>query len=337
MPRQSRIEIPGFLYHIMARGVGGHDIFLSDKDKDRFLDRLGDLISRSDHECYAWSLMSNHFHLLVRLGKDSLGGTLKRLLTSHAVYFNRKNKRFGHLFQNRYKAILCQEDAYFVRLVRYIHLNPIRAGIVNSIELLNNYAYSGHSCMMGKIKNDWQDTHYPLSWFGKDIRPARRAYLKFVEEGISDSEREELRGGGLLRTAGGRKALKDSREGGAFVFGDERVLGDSNFVEDVLRKTESSHKEIPRISPGYDLERITREACRFLDVDPREARGPNKRRVVRRTRAMICYIATRELKLKGVDIAEYLGINQSTVSRLLSEYVPDENLNKLIDRLKQNI
>ena len=121
-------------------------------------------------------------------GTTPLATLMRRLLTGYAVYFNRRHRRHGQLFQNRYKSIICQEDAYLKELVRYIHLNPLRAKIVDDVSELNSYAYCGHSVLMGKRKHAWQDTGYVLSYFGKSIREARKRYLAYVKEGIEQEK-----------------------------------------------------------------------------------------------------------------------------------------------------
>ena len=149
MPRKSRIDTPGALHHIMARGIEGGKIFRDNKDRDHFLERLENILKDTGTSCYAWALIPNHFHLLLRTGSTLLTTVMRRLLTGYAQWYNRRHKRQGHVFQNRYKSILCQEDKYFLELVRYIHLNPIRAKTVKDIEILGSYKYSGHSALMG--------------------------------------------------------------------------------------------------------------------------------------------------------------------------------------------
>jgi REP element-mobilizing transposase RayT len=138
MPRQSRIDAPGALHHVIARGIERREIFRDDEDRDDFLRRLGDIIVESKTLCYAWALIPNHFHILLKTGEVPIATVMRRLLSGYAAGFNRKRRRSGHLFQNRYKSILCQEDAYLSELVRYIHLNPLRAGIVNTLEELDH-------------------------------------------------------------------------------------------------------------------------------------------------------------------------------------------------------
>ena len=157
MPRLARLDTPGVLNHIIIRGIERRKIFKDNKDKDNFLDRLDTLLPEIKTFCYAWALLSNHAHFLFRTGDTPLSTLMRRLLTGYAVSFNRRHKRHGQLFQNRYKSIICQEDAYLKELVRYIHLNPLRAKIVSDISGLNTYAYCGHSVIIDKKERPWQD------------------------------------------------------------------------------------------------------------------------------------------------------------------------------------
>ena len=116
------------------------------------MDRLAELSLSGHLKVYAWALMSNHFHLLVRTGNQLLASSMRRLLTGYVVNFNRRHKRYGHLFQNLYKAIFCEDDPYLLELTRYIHLNPLRAGVVESLDRLNRYQWSGHAVLMGKVE-----------------------------------------------------------------------------------------------------------------------------------------------------------------------------------------
>lgn len=132
--------------------------------------------------------MGNHVHLLVRSGLAPIPTVMQRLLTSYAIRFNRRHRRHGHLFQNRYKSILCQKDPYFLELVRYIHLNPLRAKLVPDYNSLGSFAYCGHCFLLGKRRNDWQNTDEVLSRFGKSIFQARRHYREFVKRGMGEGQ-----------------------------------------------------------------------------------------------------------------------------------------------------
>jgi hypothetical protein len=158
---------------------------------------------------------------------------MRRLLTGYAVSFNRRHRRHGQLFQNRYKSVLCQEDPYLLELVRYIHLNPLRAGIVSDLRKLDRHPYCGHSMLMDKRKNNWQDTEYVLKLFNRKYSIARKRYREYVKKGIDAGRRPDLMGGGLIRSAGGWSAVKALRKSDTRMKGDERILGDGDFVETV--------------------------------------------------------------------------------------------------------
>ena len=143
MPRQPRLDMPGALHHIMVRGIDKTDIFIDDQDRLVFLERLAKNIIEGKCSVYAWVLMNNHAHLLFKSGFKGISSVMRSLLTGYAIYFNRKHKRTGHLFENRYKSILCEEDRYLLALIRYIHLNPVRAGIVKEIDSLDRYPWCG--------------------------------------------------------------------------------------------------------------------------------------------------------------------------------------------------
>ena len=173
MPRKSRIDAPGAMHHIIVRGIDRQKIFKNDEDRNNFLSRLGVILTETKTDCYAWALIPNHFHLLLRTGNVSISNVMRRLLTGYAIWYNRRHGRYGHLFQNRYKSILCQEDAYLLELVRYIHLNPLRAKVVPDINTLDRYPYCGHSILMGKVKCDWQNTDKVLSLYSERSGTAR--------------------------------------------------------------------------------------------------------------------------------------------------------------------
>ena len=155
MPRQARLDTPGTLHHVIIRGIEKKPIVDDVKDRKEFVNRLGILSTEEKTAIYAWALMNNHAHILLRSGPGGLSRFMRRLLSGYAIYYNHRHRRHGHLFQNRFKSIICEEDAYFQELVRYIHLNPIRARIVQTMSKLGKYAWCGHSVIIGKRKLDW--------------------------------------------------------------------------------------------------------------------------------------------------------------------------------------
>jgi len=201
MTRQARIDAPGALHHIICRGIELRQIFADDSDRDHFVERLANVLLETSTGCFAWALIPNHFHLLIRTGDAPVSMIMRRLLTSYALHYNRRHRRSGHLFQNRYKSILCQEDPYFLELVRYIHLNPVRANIISDFRGLDHYPYCEHSRLMGRIEDGWQDTKAVLVHFAENKEHARIRYNDFVRNGLSMGKRPEFTGGSLVRSA----------------------------------------------------------------------------------------------------------------------------------------
>ncbi len=271
MPRKARIDAPGALHHIIVRGIERRKIFEDDTDRNNFLDRLGKVLSETGTKCFAWALIPNHFHLFLRTGACPLATVMRRLLTGHAMNFNRRHRRSGQLFQNRYKSILCQEDTYLLELVRYIHLNPIRAGLVSDIKTLDKHPFCGHAVVMGKKKNDWQDDAYVLKLFSDKKSTARRRYKIFVQKGIQEGKRPELTGGGLIRSSGGWSVITSLRRANIHFKSDERVLGDSDFVARVLRAAdESLERKYDLKSKGYDIDKLSNRVAEIFFIDPAE-------------------------------------------------------------------
>ncbi len=167
---------------------------------------------------------------------------MRRLLTGHAVSFNRRHKRHGHLFQNRYKSILCQEDPYRLELVRYIRLNPLRAKRVADIGALEKYPFCGHRVFMGKQARQWQDIATVLACFGKTVGSARRSFRSFVSKGVDEGRRWNPIGGGLIRSAGGCADVNALKKANVHVKSDERILGDGAFVETILAESREHYE-----------------------------------------------------------------------------------------------
>jgi len=314
MPRKSRIDAPGALHHIIARGIEGRNIFRDNKDRNNFLERFGDIISNNKTPCFAWALMPNHFHLLLRTASAPIATVMRRLLTGHAVYFNLRHRRHGHLFQNRYKSILCQEETYLLELVRYIHLNPIRAGLVKDLDDLETFSFSGHSALLGKIRNDWQDIQYVLRLFDAHKSRARRSYKQFIKKGISKGKRPDLVGGGLVRSYGGWTQVKTMKKTDHFVKGDERILGDSDFVQQVLKTADEKLKRKYRLqSEGFNLEMVTNRVANLLGMQPGEVWASGRHRRTVEARSLLCFWATSELSISQTFLARKLNISQPAV------------------------
>ncbi len=316
MPRKARIDAPGALHHIICRGIERKRVFRDNKDRNNFVERLGDVLTQTETTCYAWTLIPNHFHLLLKTGPTPISSVMRRLLTGHAVSFNQRHKRHGHLFQNRYKSILCQEDAYLLELVRYIHLNPLRAKLVRNFGRLKHYRYSGHSALMGEVVNKWQDTEYVLGYFGKRLSSCRKKYGLFVEDGISEGRRDDLTGGGLIRSIGGWKELTSMRSMNIRQSSDERILGDCNFVDAVLKQAEESiaRRDRYRLN-GFGVNELLQKVADLFGLKANDILTPGKQPQRVAARSLFCFWAVRELGEKATAIAEKLSLTQPAISR----------------------
>jgi REP element-mobilizing transposase RayT len=300
----------------MIRGIERRRIFNDDKDRESFIERLSTLLPETKSLCYAWSLMSNHAHLLIRSGPAGISALMRRLLTGYAVSYNRRHKRHGQLFQNRYKSIICQEDAYLHELVRYIHLNPLRAKIVSDLKELNRYPYSGHSAVMGKKKRQWQDVEYVLGFFSKNIPGARKEYLAYVEKGIDMGRRPELVGGGLIRSLGGWDAVKKIRlTGQDRIKSDQRILGDGDFVKEVLSESEEKFCRKYRLkSLGYNFEKIFERVCSIFKLQKEYITGKGRQKDRVKARDLLCYWSAIELGIPMAELAKKLDMTLAAIS-----------------------
>jgi len=304
MPIKSRIDAPGALHHIVLRGIERKAIFKDDLDYQNFLKRLGKVLTETSTSCYAWALMTNHVHMLLRTGTVPISTVMRKLLTGYAQQFNRRHRRHGHLFQNRYKSFLCEEDPYLLELVRYIHLNPVRAGIVKDLKGLSKYWKCGHSVLIGKNKKEWQDTNYILALLDKKVVSARRSYSDFVRKGVKQGSRPDLVGGGLVRSAGGWSALIAMRSVGLRIMGDERILGSGDFVESVLKQAnEEFEKKTLAKAKGLNLNTLLDAVAIFFNIDSKTIVGSSKQRTVSRARSIICYLAMNKMGISGAQIA----------------------------------
>lgn len=324
MPRTARIDIPGVLHHVIVRGIEKCPIFLDDEDRISFATRLSTLLRETGTDCLAWAFLDNHIHILLRPQQIKLATFMRRLLTGHAVTFNLRHKRSGHLFQNRYKSIVCEEEPYLLELVRYIHLNPLRAGIVKSMDELDFYPWSGHAVLMGNKVLSGQNHVEILTRFGTRIDKARLAYRRFVADGISQGRRNELVGGGMKRSQA------NVNFAGRVEAYDARVLGSGDFVENLLLETDGKKPTI-KIS----LADLAAHVADVFELSPELLKQRIRTKNVSAARSVFCYIAVREIGYSGVEIAEFLG--QSRAGICLSAVrggamlVADSILKKRID------
>ena len=318
MPRHARLDAPGTLHHVIIRGLERGAIVKDDQDRGAFVTRLGTVAQATGTPLYAWALLPNHAHLLLRSGRAGLPRFMRRLLTGYAVTFNRRHKRVGHLFQNRYKSIVCEEDVYFRELVRYLHLNPLRANLVPDLRALDRYPWGGHATVVGRLPRPWQDRRTVLAWFGETEGRAIRAYRDYLRAGIPAGRRPELVGGGLVRSAGGWAEVRALRRQQEPMAGDPRILGSGDFVEGVLREAEARQRTaFRRPATSRDIEALVARTCRRARVSREELQWGGRRGPLSAVRAELARHLVTRLGLSLAQAARHLGVSTAAISKIL--------------------
>ncbi|HYA94197.1 MAG TPA: transposase [Thermodesulfobacteriota bacterium] len=307
MPRGPRLDTPGTLHHVIVRGIERRPIFKSERDREDFVARLGQVVGEGQASCFAWVLIPNHAHILLRTGVTPLSKMMRRVLTGYAVSLNLRHQRSGHLFQNRYKSIVCEEDSYLLELIRYIHLNLIRAGLVKSMKGLDRYPWSGHSVLMGYESRPWQATEEVLSYFGRGQGVARKKYWQFIFEGLSMGRREELMGG-TKRQAGEERDRESERRI------DSRIPGSGRFAEQLLAEEEREIQQRALIKRRrVEVEELVGVISKEFGVNREQIIGRSQRQTASRARSVFCYLGSRKLGLTGRELAQALSLSPAAV------------------------
>lgn len=259
MARKPRVEFPGAVYHVTARGNAKADIFAGDEDREDFLGILGDVVERCNWVVSAYCLMDNHFHILVETPEANLGKGMQLLSGTYTGRFNRKHKRAGHVFQGRYKAILVDKESYFLTVLRYVVNNPVKAGIVDNA---SEYRWSSHLATGGMApRPEWLSVGLVLDRFHGETLKATRAYLKYVDETDSASPLDDVKwgmalgGDAFLNTL--KPLLRESMERDA----SSRVLADRPGLRELFAECKSiSDRDLAMCVAhdrwGYTLEEI---------------------------------------------------------------------------------
>jgi REP element-mobilizing transposase RayT len=300
----------------MGRGIEKIKIFSNKNDREDFIRRIEELCSQGAWIMYAWALLPKHFHLLVRTGSQPLSTNMRRVLTGYVINFNRRHTRYGHLFQNRYKSIICEDDPYLRALTRYLHLNPLRAGIVTNKKDLDTYPWTGHSAIVGKLKRGWQDSDTILAYCGRTGTEAIAAYNRFVEQGIVQGGRKELVGGGLIRSLGGWSQVVSLRRKGEKVASDQRILGSSEFVKTLLEQGDEREKETLRFTTKKpELASLAQQVSKYEGITETELKSGSRRRKISRARRLFCQLSVVKRGYPGAQVARLLGVSTSAVVR----------------------
>jgi REP element-mobilizing transposase RayT len=319
MPRQARLDAPGTLHHIILRGMERGKIVADKEDRRAFVTRLGEVATATGTTLYAWALLPNHAHLLLRSGIKGLPQFMRRFLTGYAIAYNRRHHRVGHVFQNRYKSIVVEEDAYFRELVRYIHLNPLRAGLVADLAHLDRYAWCGHAGLLGHICLPGQDRMYVLAWFGRTERAARQAYRAYLGAGRAQGRRPELVGGGLVRSLGGWAEVRAVRQRNERVLTDERILGTGPFVERLLTESDPRQAQ-PRVRAKRlrEAQTLIRRRCREARIGLAELQQGSRRHRIAAVRGALAMQLVAAVGLSLAETARQLGVSTSGIAKAVA-------------------
>lgn len=283
MARRPRVFAPGLLYHVIVRGNQRRKTFRYDDDYKAYLDRLEKYRTKCHVRIYAYCLMPNHVHLLVETGSTPLAKFMQGLQQSYTQHFNRSYRKVGHLFQGRYKAIICDRDKYLLALVRYIHLNPVRAKLATRPE---RYRYSGHNSYLTNGTAKIVEVTAILKLLG-----GKKAYERFVLEGIGENHNEAY-----------------------YAVEDQRFLGEQGFGEEIGRDGEENDERKAK----KPIETAFKEIARRVETTPELLRGKDRRWDISTRRAEVVALLVREYGYAVSEVAKYLGRDQANISTMLS-------------------
>lgn len=294
MARKPRIEFEGALYHVITRGNRKEAIFLDRKDRQHFLRKLREYKRQYGFILYAYVLMKNHLHLLLQTGQTALSKIMQGLLLSQGQWHNRKYDVVGHLFQGRYKAILCDKDAYLLELIRYIHLNPLRAGYRSQLK----YEWSSHHSYVNVSSNDNDliDTRLVLSLFDSNKRKALEGYEEFLKDGIAEGKRDDF-----------------------YEMRDQRILGDDNFCEEVMNRMTGSVVNESLTRKDRTLSEIKTKVAELYEVAEAELKGSTRAQRAVIARSVFIRLSRRYTNLMSKEIAEHLNRQPSSLIAMIRQ------------------
>jgi putative transposase len=300
----------------MVRGIEKRPLFRDDLDRRVFLSQARKNFDRHECRCLTWALMTTHGHIQSRTESGSLSKSMQRLDTSYAMYFNERHDRCGHLFDNRFKSLLVEEEEYLLRLVRYVMLNPIEAGIVRSLDELASYPWTSYPSFVGKRASRLTDVEFTLRLFSDNPERARVDLERWMQAGIDHPD--DI--GRIIERGPGRpKAIRPDQEAVRKIADrDSRVLGNPAFISDVLSKAANPRADPTRLRAwGWSEARILMATCETLKVSPADVREGRRVRTVSEARAATAWVCSNYLRTSLVDLSSVLAVSPSALSRAL--------------------
>ena len=319
MPRKARITITGAIHHVMSRGIEGKEIFTSNEDRRFFLNHLENLLSKSGYLLYAWCLMGNHYHFLIRVNDFRLGTFMRLLNGCYAQYFRKKSGSRGYLFQDRYKSIVAQDQFYIEEMVRYIHLNPVRAGICKTMEELDDYPWTGHAVLVGVKSWNIQNREDVLKRFDKKRNRAIKLYRAFLKAGL---EKEST----MYST------IRDSNQQSENIHNTGCwVIGNKEFVQKAIGTDKGNKMRIARYAKeNISIEDVIRKISESYGLSVEEILNRGRRNLRSEARKVCAFVCNRHYHFPVIQIARYFDVSSPSVSNMIKE---GEKLTKNIDAL----
>jgi len=288
----------------MARGIEGRAIYLDDEDRTRFLELLKAGLIKSGCSCHAWTLMSNHYHLLLQTGDQPLSDLMRPLNSRYAQYYARKHNRRGYLFQDRYKSVATQDQHYVREIIRYIHCNPVRSGICGNLKDLGRYRWSSHGVLMGLRECDFMQSGLILRRFGQNKDQARAAYRAFIEAGLHQPDEDIIK---TIRMNNDGKS--DMHNPGCW------VIGDSEFVRNAMAADKANRTRLARYrKEGVTIHDLAVTYCHAAGITETELLRRSHKRDQSALRKLFAYLCRTEYGFPVVEIASYFGIDGSSAS-----------------------
>ncbi|MDH3604029.1 MAG: transposase [Candidatus Tectomicrobia bacterium] len=310
MARKPRLHIPGGLYHVMLRGNGGQSIFFGEADRQYFETLIAEGITRFGHQIHAYCWMTNHVHLALQVHQIPLSKIMQNLSFRYTRWLNRQHGRTGHVFQGRYKALLVDADAYLLPLIRYIHLNPVRAGLVQDPFC---YRWSSHRAYLGQDGVEWLTSAWVLSLFADTVPIARQRYAQFVAEGLQEGHRQDFHQGTTHSL----------------------ILGDDVFINDALKA--SQQESLVRLTPHT----IIAAVCAQRQLDLRALQAADRSWHLAETRASVAYLAVETgaatLTTIGALVHRDVATLSHAVRRLRNKLVDHAELRQEVVRIEEQL
>jgi REP element-mobilizing transposase RayT len=313
----ARLESPVSLFHIMAHSIEGKYLFLDDQDRNEFLSRFAKGLTGSDFQCYAWTLMDDHYHIFIKTSHLPLSKLMRALNSGYARYYNKKYGRRGYLFQDRFQSVLCQDQDYAVQLIKYIHLNPLRAGKVQSLEQLKDWVWCGHGFLLGPknaMGEKFQNRLECLRRFGDNETDAVKGYLQSLEQSCLGDDN---------KTAG-KLPFKEAYEISGSCKGWPAVIGDSDFAKNAMEKYSRLcfQRKHRKADYTYVLDTISNKICTEYGITHDDLFKRGRKNKLSLARADFCYQSHLKELIPLSVIAGFLRTTISPIALLVKKGDP---------------